>query len=1240
VPSHNVSVNAEVATRRLGHLQSVPENKERQLAQQEATPSDSTRRAAEQAFAEGEHLYAQGTPEGRRQAIAKYEAALRLWQSLGDRFSQGTTLTRIGIAYNALGEYQKALEYYTQALPLYRAVGDRAGEADALNSIGGLYSLLGESQKALDYLNQALPLWQATGDRNGEARTLNTIGATYNNLGEKQKAVEFYNQALPLWKATGNRTEEGLTLGNLGLAYDSLGEKQKALDSYNQALILYQAVGNQEKQATILMSIGSVYSDLVENQKALEYYNQALQLVRALKDQKGEASILLGIGKVYRVSGEKQKALDYYKQALQIFQAQKDRNGEARTLNNIALVYSDLGENRKALNSLNQVLMLFQAPGERYERAVTLNNIALVYSNLSENQKALGYYEQVLSLFRDLQDRHKEAFVLNNIANIYQDLGENQKALDYHNQALPIRRAIGDRPGEAITLNNISNIYRDWGDYQEALDFLNQALPIHRSVGDRDSEAKTLDNIGSIYDILGENQRAIDYHNQAQQLFRAVGNRQAEALAFNNIGLTYNNLGENQKALEYYKQALLLSRAVEDPYGEAIVLNNMANIYDNLGENQNALDVYNQTLLIKRTIGDRLGEAIVLNNIGNIYGNRGEYQKALDFFNPALSLHRTVGNQEKEAGTLLNIARVEQSRGNLNTALTQIEAAIKIIENLRTNVASSDLRASYFATVQEYYGFYIDLLMALHKQQPNVGHDIAALEVSESARARSLLELLNEARVDIRRGVDPVLRDKERQLLQQIAAKTQYQQRLLSSQPTEEQKEAVRQEIDQLQIQLQNIEAQIRRKNPDYARVTQPGLTLSHEKIQQQVVDKDTILLSYWLGEEHSYLWAVTPTNITSYELPGRAKIEEAVETFLLYLDPSKRRLQSKKAAAAEAALSQMLLEPVAQQLGQKCLLIVGDGVLQYLPFSTLPIPQPPMAQSETSPVANAKLLLEEHEIVNLPSASTLETIRNNQSAGRLAPKKIAVLADPVFGLDDPRVKKNQKSQLTNQNSEPKTNSQSTTSNVSVRELILTRSAREAGFKFERLSGTRQEAEKILALVPEAPEKMLALDFNASRSTATNGQLSQYRIVHFATHGFYNKLNPELSGIVFSLVNEQGEEQNGLLLTPDIFNLNLPAELVVLSACRTVEGKDVRGEGIVGLTRGLMYAGASRVVVSLWKVDDGATAEFMTRFYREILENKLPPAEALRSTQLSMQKDPKWQDPNYWAAFILQGEWR
>src|SRR5262249_53723384 len=289
-------------------------------------------------------------------------------------------------------------------------------------------------------------------------------------------------------------------------------------------------------------------------------------------------------------------------------------------------------------------------------------------------------------------------------------------------------------------------------------------------------------------------------------------------------------------------------------------------------------------------------------------------------------------------------------------------------------------------------------------------------------------------------------------------------------------------------------------------------------------------------------------------------------------------------------------------------------------------------------PGSDSKPLIVDHEIVILPSTSSLAVLRRDLRGRAQAPKLLAVLADPVFDDDDVRIKlgAGKPSMLAK--------TQSTRSGKEQKDQVVFRSAQEvgaagAGQQFHRLVFSRREAEEIFALSPDGTN-LKALDFTASRATAVSPDLSQYRMIHFATHGLLNSLHPELSGIVLSLVDEQGHPQDGFLRLHDIYNLKLGADLVVLSACQTGLGKEVKGEGLIGLTRGFMYAGAPRVVASLWKVDDRATAELMKQFYRRMLTSGMRPAEALREAQIALLGQKRWADAHYWAGFVFQGEWK
>jgi CHAT domain-containing protein len=451
--------------------------------------------------------------------------------------------------------------------------------------------------------------------------------------------------------------------------------------------------------------------------------------------------------------------------------------------------------------------------------------------------------------------------------------------------------------------------------------------------------------------------------------------------------------------------------------------------------------------------------------------------------------------------------------------------------------------------------------------------------------------------------------------------------------------------------QYRDLQATIGAKSPRYAALIQPQ-PLSGAEVQK-LLDPDTLLLEYFLGKDRSFVWAVTATSVSFHELPGQARITTGARRFYDIVTARNRRTPDETASAEQARiaqsraeyreaaseLSQMLLGPVAAQLGNRRLLIVADGALRYIPFAALPAPQSAAVSSAATPTERmtdggqrtARPLIADHEIVSLPSASTLSVLRHDAAARQIAPKTVAVIADPVFTADDVRLSRKGAGHA----GDGADRSTLEPLQASLRDTGISGGASS----LPRLVNTRREALAILALAQAASRKR-ALDFDASRVTASSLDLGTYKIIHFATHGLVNDVHPELSGLVLSLVDERGQPQDGFLRLIDVYNLSLPVELVVLSACRTGLGKEVRGEGLMGLTRGFMYAGASRVTASLWKVDDRATAELMKRFYQGMLAERLSPAAALRAAQVGMWKQPQWQDPYYWAAFVLYGEWK
>ena len=570
-----------------------------------------------------------------------------------------------------------------------------------------------------------------------------------------------------------------------------------------------------------------------------------------------------------------------------------------------------------------------------------------------------------------------------------------------------------------------------------------------------------------------------------------------------------------------------------------------------------------------------------------------------------------------------NVARHDAAEALYEKALTALEG-----EMARLGGEDED-RSGFRASHGRYYREYVDLLLQRNSVE-------RAFEVLERSRARTLIETLARGRVQVAKGIDAELLDQERSLEHALSAKTAYRIELLSGRHTDRQVADANSQIDALVLQYRHVEEQIRATSPTWYALQRPAI-VSLRDVQQHLLDDRTVLLEYALGEERSYVFSIDSHSAAAYALARRSEIEDAARRVYELVTVhdgtgshavTTRRNEQRAYMAASTALSRMILGPVADRIKGKRVLVVADGALLYIPFAALPVP------AASSQPANVWVpLIGEHEIIGLPSASALAALRQQAAGRKPQAKEVAILADPVFDRNDERVAST-------------LNGGASVERVSqAREPAehLARSVADvnggATLTFPRLPFTRREAANILAVTPSTG-KMAALDFAASRSAATNSDLSQYRIVHFATHGLLDSVRPELSGLVFSLFDQNGRPQNGFLSLEDIYNLNLPADLIVLSGCKTALGKDIQGEGIIGLTRGFMYAGASRVVASLWEVDDFATAELMRRFYSGMERQGIAPAAALRAAQIQMWKQNRWSAPFYWAAFQIQGEWR
>jgi CHAT domain-containing protein len=869
---------------------------------------------------------------------------------------------------------------------------------------------------------------------------------------------------------------------------------------------------------------------------------------------------------------------------------------------------------RTALDRFRASLALWRQLGDSDGAVALLALIGDVLHARAEFEEAETVYLEALTLSRQLGDRRQVGELLNNIGVGYWKRGVLGDAMRYFEQALDEWRALRLRTAEAATLTNEGNLFLEAGDYQQALDRYMLALEISQLDKDATGEAFALNNIGVTYRALGDLDAALSYVSRSLPRFVAAGEALSEVQAQIRLGQFHLARGDAKTAQASAEKALTVIRRSDDrssgsdansgrllwKFAEAEALDLLGEIASVSGDAERALAYYEQAFTRYRSSGRRLREATALHHSGTVLVALGRLASAREALERALAIRHEAGLRDAESETLFQIALAERRAGNLSQAQSHLRAALTLIEEVRGRVAGEYSRTTYFATRQKYFATYIDLLMQRHARHPGGGFEAEAFETSERERARSLLDGLEESHADIRRGVDPALLAQEREQQRLLYFWSYRLATVVDRAGAEQQAAQVRERINEVVAAYHETQARIRAVSPRYALLAGPA-PLSVAEVQRDVLDSETILLRFMLSDPHSYVWLLTPRSLKVASLPSRGQIDRAARR--VYELVSAKRLPSNEAALEEqywhaaSELSVMLLGPVATELKARRLLIVSDGALQFVPFAALPEP------GGRSP------LVARSEVVMLPSASTLAVLRRQVKARSRAPKAVAVIADPVYEPTDPRVVNRPAA-----------------------------SSRSAGAPPVRLPFSRFEGESILRLVPPS-QRYEAIGFDASRDTATSPVLRDYRILHFAAHAIPDNVHPELSGIVLSLVHRNGATQDGLVRLLDIYEASLPADLVVLSACQTAIGKDVPGEGVMGLARGFIAAGAARVVASQYKVDDEATGELMRAFYEEMLgPNRLAPAAALRAAQMKLAAQPRWRDPHWWSAFVITGE--
>ncbi|MDX6694575.1 MAG: hypothetical protein QOF02_2178 [Blastocatellia bacterium] len=960
-------------------------------------------------------------------------------------------------------------------------------------------------------------------------------------------------------------------------------ERQSALAILSTAARQSRSAGEAAKAARFLNRVGRLQLQLALPQDALVTYQDALTSIKRTPDPTVYIDTLNGLGAAHNRLSNCEQAEVFLRRAIALSESNAYVAGKAEALFTLSDC-RNYNDHALAIKTAQESLTLWQSL--KHQRGSAKTYIALGDYQLALNKltEAAASYEAALNIWRELDVKAGQAEALISLGFLEYRKGAWQNVFAFFSRA----QALLDEKAEPLMMGQISA-----------------------------GLAETFIESGMPETGLVKYREAFELYSQAQNL------RYQVAMAWG-IGKTLYISGNYTEAIENLERALADAEAIKEIKVVALCHDFLGRTLGATDDHAAALRHFEIALNLYTHLSSPREAARVRALMGRNFQQQGQIEKAKKYYKSALETFVAIADDVNRSATLYALGSLELSRDNLAEAETYLRQSIEVTENMRRAATSRDLTTAFSATVYERYESYVECLMRKHQAEPGRGFDALAFETSDAARARSLVELLRATQTNLAPGLDPQLAAREQSLRQTLRAKDDFKVELLSGKYKPEQLAAVEAELARLEAELKEVNEEIAARYPAYAQMTRP-VPLSLRQIQQQVIaDDQTMLLEYSLGATKSYVWAVTRDGIKSFELAAPKLINDAAQRFykLLAAEPGRNGADEWTTAAQE--LSRLVLSPVAAELNKHRIIVVADGALHYVPFQALLSP----SSSFNEPLAD------NYEVVNDPSASILGELRDEAARRKPAAMLLAAFGDPVFNSDyKQRAAANGGGRLAAMLALGLMHWRH-----AVRDIALSGDSFDPA-TIDPLMYAKLELNN-LRDVTAVGETFMALDFDATRERLQNTDLTRFAILHLATHGFLDPQRPAKSGLVFSTVNRDGQAQDGFLGLQDIYNLHAPVEMVVLSACRTALGKEVRGEGFIGLTRGFMYAGASSVVASLWQADDEATSELMKIFYVNMLQNGMTPAAALRAAQNSIRQRPEWRSPHYWAAFTLQGEYR
>jgi CHAT domain-containing protein/Tfp pilus assembly protein PilF len=903
-----------------------------------------------------------------------------------------------------------------------------------------------------------------------------------------------------------------------------------------------------------------------EYQKAIELNFELLSYARRIPNKNMELNCYKELGVLYWNTGNLKESQKYFEKASLLAREQKDESTLFFVSNSVEIYkqYKEakrlrLSENRtEAIDRFRKAIQISKKIGSLDHIIKCQRQLSLVYWDTGNYAEYYSLNSDTLTLAQSIKNRREISNCLNNIGIYFIRLESYARAINYCEQAYKIAKEAKDFQGETDSLSNLGVIYQEIGEYEKALDCISKSLLIDEKLGDA-------------------TQIASDYINRG--------------IIFRKRGLNSNSPEDYENALADLSSSLALVKRLGEEGLEAAILNNMGSLFSDQGRYKDALENYKKAFELSEKLGDNEKKSRILNNLGIVSYKLGYFEESSRFLQQAINLAT-----ENHDGQLLWEAYFESANSfskaaNYQNALIRYKVSISLIEDIRSSIKLEELKASYLGTDKriEAYQNLIDLLATLQKVEPDKGYDKEAFNYLERAKARAFLDSLEVAEVDISQGINPVLANREKELMRDIS---KAYGKLLAPGFSAEDKEKISEQIKSSEDQLEALKREIRMSSPAYADLKYPKV-ITYDEVQHELMSSGEAYFAYSVGKEASHAFVVTRNGLKIFDLPARGILRQQVSAYRKAIsDHQNRDFRPGR------ELFQELVSPGLEP-GLKRIVFIPDDILNLLPFETL------LTRGESN-----SWLIRDYMISYVPSLSSLRVLRQRHRNGPKPNGDLLAIGDTTYG-----------SEGEGDGTIPDSD-------------ILYGLGSSLGISLTPLKYSGLEIQSIARLFHQNKVMILEKE-NATKRRLRSLSLTDYKIIHFAAHSVIDDKKPARSAIVLSFNRDQAED--GLLQTRDIYNLKLNADLVTLSACQTGLGQFIRGEGIEGLSRPFFYAGSSSVLMSLWAVNDQATCLLMERFYRH-LRGSESLMEALRNAKLEMISSGTLSHPYYWAGFIISGK--